>query len=84
MGVLSCMNKTLLSLIFGAIIGSVLSYFLLDYENQTMELLNYYGEESKIVHELDFNYISNTAAFIIVASLTVFLTISLIERKNNR
>ncbi|MBH0155313.1 hypothetical protein IHV10_02980 [Fictibacillus sp. 5RED26] len=78
------MNKTLLSLIFGAIIGSVLSYFLLDYENQTMELLNYYGEESKIVHELDFNYISNTAAFIIVASLTVFLTISLIERKNNR
>ncbi len=49
-----------------------------------MEFLNYYGEESKIVHELDFNYFSNTAAFIIVASLIVFLTISWIERKNKR
>jgi hypothetical protein len=84
MGVDPCMNKTLLSLILGIIVGSVFSYFLLDYENQTMEFLNYYGEESKIVHELDFNYFSNTAAFIIVASLIVFLTISWIERKNKR
>lgn len=84
MGVDPCMNKTLFSLVLGIVIGSVCSYFLLDYQSQTIEFINHNGEKSKIVHELDFNFISNTVAFMIGASLIVYFTISWLEKKNKR
>lgn len=84
MGVDSCMNKTILSLVLGIVIGSVCSYFLLDYQSQTIEFINHNGEKSKIVQELDFNFISNTVALMIGASLAVYFTLLWLENKNYR
>lgn len=74
------MKKGLLSVLCGIFIGGILSYFLLDYRGQSMEFLNYYGEESKIVHELDFNFISNSAAIIIGVTLVIYFTVLLLEK----
>ncbi|KZE69084.1 hypothetical protein AWM68_02120 [Fictibacillus phosphorivorans] len=74
------MKKGFLSLICGVLLGGILSYFLLDYREQSMVYLNYYGEKSKIVHELDFDFISNSAAIIIGVTLVIFFTVSLLEK----
>ncbi|MDM5317275.1 hypothetical protein QUF49_14795 [Fictibacillus sp. b24] len=74
------MKKGLLCVLCGLIFGGIISYFTLDYQGQSTEYLNYYGEESKIVHELDFNFISNSAAIIIGVTLVIFFTVSLLEK----
>ncbi|MCA1041558.1 hypothetical protein LCM00_18735 [Bacillus infantis] len=48
------MKKFFLSLTGGILLGGILSYFFLDYEDSNYVLLNYYGEDKKIVKEWDF------------------------------
>jgi hypothetical protein len=77
------LKKLLLSLLAGIIIGGILASVFFDYHNSNYEIRNYYGQNSKIVKELDFNFISNAGAIMLGISICTFILWTYIERKRN-
>ncbi|PLR71163.1 hypothetical protein CYJ37_20525 [Bacillus sp. UMB0728] len=77
------LKKFFLSLTGGILLGGILSYFFLDYEDSNYVLLNYYGADKKIVKEWDFQFISNAGFIIIGLSVLIFLIWTYFERRSN-
>jgi hypothetical protein len=76
------MKKAFLSLLGGILIGSIISYLFLEYKDSNYEIRNYYGIDSKIVKEWDFEFISNAGFIIAGVSILIFLIWTFVEKKS--
>lgn len=77
------LKKFFLSLTGGILLGGILSYIFLDYQDSSYVLLNYYGEDKKIVKEWDFQFISNAGFIIIGLSVLIYLIWTYFERRSD-
>lgn len=65
--------KIFLSLLGGLIIGGLLSFVFLDYQNQDYTIQNYYGIDNHTVKELDFNFMFKATLIIGGVSIMIYL-----------
>ena len=74
------MNKFVLSILAGIIIGGLLSFLFMDYQNQGYEITDYHGIESFKVNELDFNFLFNATIIVVILSVLIFISWTLVEK----
>jgi hypothetical protein len=67
----------------GIVIGGLISYLLLDYQDQSYEIKNYYGAD-KSVTEWDWVTISYTGTIIIIVSILCSVIWTFIEKEKLR
>jgi hypothetical protein len=78
------MKKAFLSLLGGILMGGLISYLFLEYKDSNYEIRNYYGIDSKIVKEWDFEFISNVGFIVFGVSILIFLIWTFVEKKFKR
>ena len=74
------MKKLSLSIFAGLTIGGFVSSLFMDYKNQGYEIMNYYGNETFKVNELDFDFLFNATIIVIALSILFFTIWTLIEK----
>lgn len=74
------MNKLVLSILAGIIIGGLLSFLFMDYQNQGYEITDYHGIESFKVNELDFNFLFYATIIVIILSVLIYISWTLVEK----
>ena len=77
------MKKFFLSLLGGIIIGLVLSFTLMDYEDVRYEVRNLGGIESRWIREMDFDFVFNASILVIGISILIFVIWTFVEKKFN-
>jgi uncharacterized membrane protein YukC len=75
------LKKTILSLAGGILLGGLISYFFLDYQDSNYVIRNYHGIDKKIVKEWDFQFISNAGFIILGISVVIYLIWTYFEKK---
>jgi len=77
------MKKFPLSLLGGVIIGLIVSFLLMDYEDIRYEVRNLGGIESRWIREMDFDFVFNASILVIGISILIFVIWTLVEKKIN-
>ena len=77
------MKKFSLSLLGGIIIGLILSFLLMDYENIQYEVRDLAGIESRMIREMDFDFAFNASILVIGISILIFVTWTYVEKKTD-
>jgi len=77
------MKKILVSLLVGLVFGGLISYLFLHYENQSYEILNYYGVEKKTVNEWDWDFITYAGTIVFFIAVLYFIIWTVIEKRRN-
>ena len=75
------MKKFPLSLLGGVIIGLIVSFLLMDYEDIRYEVRNLGGIESRWIRELDFDFIFNASSLVIGISILIFVIWDFVEKR---
>ncbi|MGG4167543.1 hypothetical protein ABEW00_08665 [Rossellomorea vietnamensis] len=73
------MKKGWLSIVGGFIVGLILSYRFLEYNGWIIYKMDQEGQVQSTVKEMDFNLITNSFLLMAASTLTIYLTLSLIE-----
>jgi Na+-driven multidrug efflux pump len=74
------MKKVFLSLLGGLIIGGIISYIFLDYQNSNYQIQNYYGATKKEVKEWDFEFLFNATGIALATSMIIYLLWTFFEK----
>ncbi len=74
------MNKTLISIVCGLIVGLLISFFTLDYNGLTIVHHNQAGEVEKVINELDFNLLSNSLLIVIASIIVIYIFLRLKDK----
>ncbi|MCL6572925.1 MAG: hypothetical protein K6T88_14775 [Bacillus sp. (in: Bacteria)] len=77
------MKKFSLSLLGGIIIGLIVSFLLLDYEDIRYEVLNLGGIKSRWIREMDLDFAFNASILVIGISILIFVIWTFVEKKLN-
>lgn len=75
------MKKKFLSLLSGLILGGLISFTFMDYQNSNYTIRNYYGLSEKIVKEWDIYFLINASIIIVATSFVIYMAWSLIEKR---
>lgn len=75
------MKKFFLSLSGGIIIGLIVSFSLMEYENIKYEVRNLGGIESRWIREMDFDFAFNASVLVIGISILIFVIWTFVEKK---
>ncbi|OEH92536.1 hypothetical protein [Bacillus solimangrovi] len=78
------MKKILLSLLGGSIVGGIICYIFLDYQNSNYIIRHYYGSPTFEVRELDYDYLFNATVIIVFSSILISLIWSFFEKKSGK
>lgn len=73
------LNKTLISIVGGLIVGLIISFFTLDYNGLTIVHHNQAGEVEKVINELDFNLLSNSLLIDIASIIVIYFLLRIFE-----
>jgi cell shape-determining protein MreD len=75
------MKKGWISIICGFILGLILSFVTLEYDGWKYITVSGNGEVEQVIHELDFNLITNTFLLMIACGFVIYLILSMIEKR---
>ncbi|MBN8191902.1 hypothetical protein JI667_07045 [Bacillus sp. NTK074B] len=78
------MKKGWMSIVGGIIGGLILSFFTLEYDGWKYITVSGNGEVEQVIHELDFNLITNAFLLMIVCGIILYSLLSMIEKKKSR
>ena len=78
------MRKILVSLFFGLLIGGLISSFFLDYQDNSYEILNYYGVDKMTVKEWDWDFIVDAGILVFLIAVFCFIIWTVIEKRKNK
>lgn len=68
----------------GFISGLIISFFTLEYDGWKYITVSDNGEVEQVIHELDFNLITNTFILMIACGIVIYLILSMIEKKKSK
>ncbi|MDX8345795.1 hypothetical protein [Rossellomorea sp. YZS02] len=77
------MKKGWMSIVGGIIVGLILSFFTLEYDGWKYISVSDNGEVEQVIHELDFNLITNTFLLMIACGIILYSILSIIEKKKS-
>ena len=75
------MKKFFLSLLGGIIIGLIVSFLLMDYEDIRYEVRDLAGIVSRWIREMDFDFAFNASLLVIGMSILIFVIWTFVEKK---
>lgn len=75
------MKKFSFSILGGIIIGLILAFVLMDYEDISYQLMDRGSSEYRSVSEMDFNFVFNASMLVFGVAILIFIVWSFIERK---
>lgn len=75
------MRKFSFSILGGIIIGLILSFVLMDYEDISYQLMDRGSSEYRSVSEMDFNFVFNASMLVFGVAILIFIVWSIVERK---
>ncbi|WP_432352920.1 hypothetical protein [Sporosarcina sp. A2] len=77
------MKKLALSLVGGGVIGLILSFLLMDYENSSYEILHQAGVGKRTISEMDFEFVFNSFFLILGFTIVIYVIWTYIEKKRD-
>lgn len=75
------MRKFSFSILVGIIIGLILAFVLMDYEDNSYQLMDRGSSEYRTVSEMDFNFVFNASVLVFGVAILIFIVWSFVERK---
>ncbi|MCC5801831.1 hypothetical protein [Rossellomorea vietnamensis] len=78
------MKKGWISIVGGIIVGLILSFFTLEYDGWKYITVSGNGEVEQVIHELDFNLITNTFLLMMACGILIYSILSMIEKKKSK
>lgn len=75
------MRKFSFSILGGIILGLILAFILMDYENISYQLMDRGSSEYRSVSEMDFNFVFNASMLVFGVAVLIFIVWSFVERK---
>jgi hypothetical protein len=78
------LKKGWISIVGGFIVGLILSYRFLEYNGWILYKIDQEGQVQSTVKEMDFNLITNSFLLMSGSTLTIYLTLRLIETVGKR
>ncbi|PFA69830.1 hypothetical protein CN378_03420 [Bacillus sp. AFS015802] len=78
------MKKGWISIVGGIILGLILSFFTLEYDGWKYITVSGNGEVEQVIHELDFNLITNTFLLMTACGILMYSILSMIEKKRSK
>ncbi|MFJ7755834.1 hypothetical protein ACQKGI_21590 [Peribacillus muralis] len=75
------MKKFIVSLLVGVIIGGIICYIFMDYQNSNYVIQDFNGHEEKVMKEWDFMYITQAGFIILGTTLMIFLSWRTVEKR---
>ncbi|MCA0151125.1 hypothetical protein B0G93_11852 [Bacillus sp. V-88] len=78
------MKKGWISIVGGIIVGLILSFFTLEYDGWKYITVSGNGEVEQVIHELDFNLITNTFLLMMACGILMYSILSMIEKKKSK
>jgi MFS family permease len=78
------MKKGWMSIVGGIIAGLILSFFTLENDGWKYITVSGNGEVEQVIHELDFNLITNTFLLMIACGIILYSILSMIEKKKSK
>ena len=75
------MRKFSFSILGGIIIGLILSFVLMDYEDMSYQLMDRGSTDYRTVSEMDFNFVFNASLLVMGVAILIFIVWSFVERK---
>ena len=75
------MKKFSFSILGGIIIGLILAFVLMDYEDISYQLMDRGSSEYRSVSEMDFNFVFNASMLVFGVAILIFIVWSFVERK---
>ena len=75
------MRKFSFSILGGLIIGLILAFVLIDYEDMSYQLMDRGSTEYRSVSEMDFNFVFNASMLVFGVAILIFIVWSFVERK---
>lgn len=75
------MRKFSFSILGGIIIGLILAFVLMDYEDNSYQLMDRGSSEYRTVSEMDFNFVFNASTLVFGVAILIFIVWSFVERK---
>ncbi|WP_061809632.1 hypothetical protein [Rossellomorea vietnamensis] len=78
------MKKGWISIVGGIIVGLILSFFTLEYDGWKYITVSGNGEVEQVIHELDFNLITNTFLLMMACGIILYSILSMIEKKKSK
>jgi H+/Cl- antiporter ClcA len=72
-------KKGKIAIFSGIMIGLIIAFFRLEYNGMTLIYIEADGSE-QVVHEIDFNLVTDTFLIIVVSVLAMYLILSLINK----
>jgi len=75
------MRKFSFSIFGGIIIGLILAFVLMDYEDMSYQLMDRGSTEYRTVSEMDFNFVFNASLLVMGVAILIFIVWSFVERK---
>lgn len=75
------MRKFSFSILGGIILGLILAFILMDYENISYQLMDRGSSEYRSVSEMDFNFLFNASILVFGVATLIFIVWSFVERK---
>jgi uncharacterized membrane protein YdjX (TVP38/TMEM64 family) len=78
------MKKGWISIVGGIILGLILSFLTLEYDGWKYITVSGNGEVEQVIHELDFNLITNTFLLMIACGILMYSILSMIEKKKSK
>ncbi|WP_141993214.1 hypothetical protein [Bacillus sp. B4EP4a] len=74
-------DKVLLSILGGVLIGGIICYLFMDYETSNYVIQNYYGLDEKEIKEWDFSYITQAGFIILITTLLIYFSWVVVEKR---
>jgi uncharacterized membrane protein YdjX (TVP38/TMEM64 family) len=78
------MKKGWISIVGGIILGLILSFFTLEYDGWKYITVSGNGEVEQVIHELDFNLITNTFLLMIACGILMYSILSMVEKMKSK
>ncbi|CAN7271171.1 hypothetical protein [Rossellomorea sp. LjRoot5] len=78
------MKKGWISMVGGFISGLIIAFFTLEYDGWKYITVSGNGEVEQVIHELDFNLITNTFLLMIACGIIMYSILSMIEKKKSK
>ena len=75
------MRKFSFLILVGLIIGLILAFVLMDYEDMSYQLMDRGSTEYRSVSEMDFNFVFNASMLVFGVAILIFIVWSFVERK---
>lgn len=75
------MRKFSFSILGGIILGLILAFVFMDYEDISYQLMDRGSSEYRSVSEMDFNFVFNASLLVVGVAILIFIVGSFVERK---